>query len=55
MIQLIAEVLTDWAENYDQQEEANLVADLFADRLADKYPNFDRQQFVDIATGKKKR
>ena len=53
--QLIAEVIHEWATGYDQSEEAQLVAELFAKRLAGTNPNFDRQRFIDVATGERAR
>ena len=51
----IAEVIHAWATGYDQIEEAQLVADLFANRLTETNPNFDRQRFIDMATGERVR
>ena len=49
--QLIAEVLTQ----ADETERIEATVERFADRLATTNPNFDRDRFVAVATGKRER
>ncbi len=51
--QLIAEAVQDFVHN-DPGVTLEL-AEHFADRLADTNPNFDRDRFIDVATGKRER
>ena len=44
--QMIAEVLHEWADGYDQTEEAQVLAELFADRLASTNGMFNRDRFM---------
>jgi hypothetical protein len=53
--QLIADVLREWSQGYDQAEEAKVVAELFADQLTTTNPSFDRDRFIDVATGVRER
>lgn len=47
--QLIAEVLSN------RDDEPKDIISRFADRLASTNPNFDRQRFIDVATGERAR
>ncbi len=56
--QLIAEVLAQYNPDfltYDSGVVHNATIASFADRLADTNPNFDRDRFVAVATGKRER
>ncbi len=54
--QLIAEVLADATYDWEDGEwefAPKAMAELFADRLASTNPQFNRDRFIDVATGKR--
>ena len=54
--QLIAEVIDDmFMGHHDWNRQLDQVASKFAERLATTNPNFDRQRFIDVATGERAR
>ncbi len=54
--QLIAEVIDDlYMGHEDWNRQLGQVTTKFADRLASTNPNFDRQRFIDVATGERAR